>query len=74
MKIRESVLEPMGIKGFAVLNKYKRNPSLLTTRDIAKLTGSEIIAKVPYLEYGWQAIWLKKVARWFDLLVSSQSR
>lgn len=38
-----------------ILNKFLRDPSLLTKREVEKMTKLKVEAVIPYVEYGWQA-------------------
>lgn len=42
-------------KSQLLLNKYMKDPSLMTWKEVEKLCGQRIVATVPYMEYGWQA-------------------
>lgn len=55
VQLKKSVLEPLGLSGELIINKYQRDPSLLRVQEILALCGQTSAFRIPYVEYGWQA-------------------
>ena len=55
VQLQKNVLEPLGLSGDLVVNKYQRDPSLFRIQEILTLCRADDAFRIPYVEYGWQA-------------------
>lgn len=55
VQLKKTVLEPLGLSGELIVNKYQRDPSLFRIPEILALCGHPSAFRIPYVEYGWQA-------------------
>lgn len=54
MQMKKNIMQPLGLEGRLIINKYMKDPALFLKRDIENLCETEHASVVPYLEYGWQ--------------------
>lgn len=53
--LKEHCLQGIEEKSKILLNKYLKDPSLMTWKEVEKLCGQNLEVVIPYMEYGWQA-------------------
>ncbi|MBR4019775.1 MAG: hypothetical protein IKI99_00515 [Firmicutes bacterium] len=67
LRCRQQFLEPLGLRGRLILNKYRMDPALFLKKDVMRLTAEEPVAVIPYVNEGWQIEMEQK-----NLLLSSR--
>lgn len=51
---RERLLQPLGMNGQIILNRYRKDPALFLKKDVCRMLGIDDVMTIPFVEEGWQ--------------------